>query len=126
MAARKPLDIPISQQKPANLPKTDSFGRKLPRSFKSFFGASKIKKHDPTGKEVRVTVSSGKSKMVIRQHTFKDLRTATPFLDASLAVWKDAKPGTAAEDRNKTQKSKVEFGDGRTLNLKVGDKTPKR
>ena len=124
MAARKPLDIPISQQKPVNLPTHDRAGNKLPLTFKTFFGKMKLKKHNPTGKEVRVTISSGKIQMT--QHTFRDLKTATPLLDTALAIWKDVGSGPGAAHRNKTQRVKVEFGDGRTLNLKVGDKTPKR
>ena len=124
MAPKKPLDIPLSKQRPANLPTHDSQGRKLPLTFKAVTGAMKRKFHDPTGKEVRVTIFAGK--MQRSQHTFRDLKIATPLLNTALAVWKDVGSGPGTAHRNKTQRVRVEFGDGRLMNLKVGDKTPKR
>ncbi len=106
--AKRPLDIPISQQKKANLPTRDSQGRKLPQRFKIVTGASAIKSNKPTGKEVRVVVKDPGTKPQLA--TFRDLKLARDFINSSNAPFRIGR------------EVRLEFGNGKKQRLKLGQK----
>ena len=83
----------------------DTFGNKLPLRFKGVTGMFARKFHKPTGDEVRVTAFDHDHQSM--QHTFKDLDTARPFMNAANAGWQGS-------DR----KVVVEFGDGTKMTLR--------
>lgn len=59
----------------------DTFGRKLPIRFKMVVGMFALKRHAPTGDEVRVTVFD--HDLMAMRHTFRNLDVARPFMNAA-------------------------------------------
>ncbi len=85
----------------------DTFGNKLPVTFEGVTGMFARKLHTPTGDEVRVTAfDHGHQAM---QHTFKDLDTARPFMNAA-----------NADRHGSDRKVVLEFGDDTKMTLRFG------
>lgn len=107
--ARRPLNIPISKQKKAELPARDSQGRKLPQISKGVpTGSSAIKSNKPTGKEVRVVVKDPGTKPQFA--TFRDFKLARDFINSSNAPFRIGR------------EVRLEFGNGKKQRLKLGQK----
>lgn len=106
MAPRRPLDIPLSKQRPANLPTHDSSGRKLPFTFKAAPGSMAKKDHKPKGKEIRVIIQDGNLKPELT--TFRDMKIAHQFINASNT------------NRHINRTVTLEFGNGKKVRLKRG------
>ncbi len=94
--------------RPANLPTTDSMGRKLPRIFKAAHGSMAKKDHTPKGKEIRVIIKDGNAKVDLT--TFRDMKHAHQFINASNTT------------RHINRKVTLEFGNGKKVGLKLGQK----
>ena len=92
--------------RPANLPATDSMGRKLPRIFKAAPGSMAKKDHKPKGKEIRVVIKDGGQKPDLT--TFRDMKHAHQFINASNST------------RHINRSITLEFGNGKKQRLKLG------
>lgn len=77
-----------------------------PDIFKMAKGSLRRRKHDPKGDEVRVRVMVDWLDKPMLVHTFKDLATARPFMNAA--------------NQHKDAKVILDFGDGTNMTLRQG------
>lgn len=99
--------LPLGSR-PTNLPTHDSTGRKLPFIFKANPKSLATKTHKPKGKEIRVIIKDGNAKPELA--TFRDMKHAHEFINGSNTT------------RHINRKVTLEFGNGKKVGLKLGQK----
>ena len=92
--------------RPKNAVTHDSMGRKLPLIFRAKTGAMAHKEHKPKGKEIRVIIDDGTSKISLT--TFRDMKHAHQFINNSNTT------------RHINRSITLEFGNGKKQRLKLG------
>lgn len=99
--------IPL-RPRPKNLPSHDPDGNKLPMIFRVKPGSMAMKHHKPKGKEIRVVIQDGNLKPSLT--TFRDMKHAHRFINSS---------NTTSHINRKVT---LEFGNGKKVKLKLGQK----